>query len=56
MNRWLDKIARIGMLLGIALLLQPWWREGFRWGFFCTAFFTILQIVTSHVQSEDFQR
>jgi len=53
MKRWLDKSAQVGMLLGIALLLQPWWRQGFRWGFFCTAVFTVLHIATSHMQSDD---
>ena len=49
MIRTLDRIAQVGMGLGVALMLQPWWREGLRYGFFSTALFTILHIVTSHL-------
>ena len=52
MKRWLDIAARLGMGVGIACMLQPWWREGFRYGFFIAAGFTILHIVTSHLQLE----
>jgi hypothetical protein len=45
----LDKIAQAGMALGVGLMLQPWWQEGLRWGFFATAFFTLLHILTSHL-------
>lgn len=44
----LDRLAQAGMGLGVALMLQPWWREGLRYGFFATALFTLLHIVTSH--------
>lgn len=44
-----DLVARIGLAAGVTLLLQPWWAEGFRYGFFVTAFFTLLHIVTSHL-------
>jgi hypothetical protein len=40
------------MLLGMVLMLQPYWAEGLRYGFFATAFFTVLHIVTSHMQLE----
>jgi len=43
---WLDRLARMGMML------QPFWGEGLRYGFFATAFFTILHITTSHMQLE----
>ena len=46
---WLDRIARAGLVCGVALMLQPWWQEGLRYGFFATAGFTILHIVTSHL-------
>lgn len=46
----LDRIARSGLALGVALMLQPWWAEGFRYGFFTTALFTILHLVTSRLQ------
>ena len=45
----LDKFSLIGMALGAGLMLQPWWSEGFRAGFFGTICCTILQIVTSHL-------
>ena len=48
MRRWLDRAAQAGMVAGGGLMLQPWWRDGLRWGFFCTACFTVLHIVTSH--------
>lgn len=44
----LDRIARSGMVVGAALMLQPWWRDGLRWGFWVTALTTVLHIVTSH--------
>lgn len=46
--RLLDKTAQAGMGLGVALMLQPWWQEGLRYGFFATTLFTILHILTSH--------
>ncbi len=49
MIRLLDKIARVGMALGVALMLQPWWQGGLRCGFFATAFCTLLNILTSHL-------
>ena len=45
----LDNAARIGMALGIALILQPWWARGLQVGFFVTAVTTLLYIVTSHL-------
>ena len=45
----LDKIAQIGMALGIVLIFQPWWSKGLRIGFFTTLLFTILHIITSHL-------
>lgn len=47
--RYLDKIAQAGMGLGVALMLQPWWQGGLRYGFFATALFTLLHILTSHL-------
>ena len=37
------------MAAGICLIFQPWWSQGFRYGFFATAAFTLLHIITSHV-------
>ena len=48
MIRWADWIARLGMALGVGLMLQPWWGDGLRCGFWATAVFTLLHIVTSH--------
>ena len=52
MIRWADRIARLGMALGVALMLQPWWGGGLRCGFAATAIFTLLHIVTSHTAAE----
>ena len=52
MKRWRDRLAQVGMGAGVGLMLQPWWSEGLRTGFFTTAFFTILHIITSHMQLE----
>lgn len=49
MTHLLDKIAQAGMALGVALMLQPWWQGGLRYGFFATALFTLLHILTSHL-------
>lgn len=46
--RALDRGAQFGMLVGVALMLNPWWQEGLRYGFFVTALCTILHIITSH--------
>ena len=47
--RALDKFSLVGMALGVAMMLQPWWLAGFAVGFFVTLSSTILQIVTSHL-------
>jgi len=49
--RLFDKLSLIGMALGVALMLQPWWIGGFVVGFFMTLGSTALQIVTSHLVS-----
>ncbi|HJP29002.1 MAG: hypothetical protein QF689_14785 [Candidatus Latescibacteria bacterium] len=49
----LDRVARFGLATGVALLLQPWWADGFRYGFFVTIAFTLLHIVTSHLVDVD---
>ena len=45
----MDKLAQGGMLMGVCSMLQPWWKEGLRFGFFATAIFTFLHIITSHL-------
>jgi hypothetical protein len=44
-----DRLAQIGMAVGIGLIFQPWWSGGLKTGFFLTLVFTILHIVTSHL-------
>ncbi|MEE2656992.1 MAG: hypothetical protein VX733_00695 [Candidatus Latescibacterota bacterium] len=44
----LDRIAQFGLAGAVALMLQPWWREGFRYGFFATLLFVVFHIFTSH--------
>ena len=45
----LDKSSLVGMALGVALMLQPWWEGGFHLGFFMTLNCTVLQIVAAHL-------
>ena len=45
----MDRVTLGGMGVSIALMLQPWWSGGFKFGFFCTIVFTIGQIVFSHL-------
>ena len=49
MIAWLDRFSLFGMALGVATMLQPWWSDGFRVGFFVTISCTILQILMSHL-------
>lgn len=53
LKRWLDRCALVGMVAGVGLMLQPFWGEGLRYGFFVAALFTILHIITSHWQLEE---
>jgi hypothetical protein len=45
----LERAALLGMALGVALMIQPWWAGGMRAGFFATAAFTLAQIALSHL-------
>jgi CDP-diglyceride synthetase len=47
--RSLDRLSLVGMALGVALMLQPWWAGGFALGFFVIVASTVGQIVFSHV-------
>ncbi len=47
MIRWLDRGARLGMVAGVGLMLQPLWGAGLKYGFFVAAFSTLLHIATS---------
>ena len=52
----IDRCALIGMGLGLALMLQPWWATGFQIGFFVLLLMTIVQIVSSHCLPADDER
>jgi hypothetical protein len=49
----LDLIARLGLGIGVVMMLQPWWADGFRYGFFVTGVFAVVHIVTSHLVEPD---
>jgi hypothetical protein len=36
------------MAFGVALMIQPWWSGGMRWGFFVTLAFTVVQSLLAH--------
>ena len=44
----LDRAALVGLGVGVAILLQPWWSEGLRVGFFFTLACTLSGIVLAH--------
>ncbi|MBL8695037.1 MAG: hypothetical protein JNJ88_13165 [Planctomycetes bacterium] len=48
-SEWADRAALAGLAVGVALMLQPWWAAGFRFGFFVVAAFTVVHMVTSHL-------
>ena len=45
----LERLSLLGMTLGVAVMLQPWWPGGMRAGFFLAAACTLAQIVLSHL-------
>ena len=45
----LDRISLVGLAAGLVAMLQPWWRAGFRAGFFLLLAATVLQIVAAHL-------
>jgi hypothetical protein len=47
--RAMDRLSLLGMALGVALMLQPWWSGGFGVGFFVVVISTVGQIVFSHM-------
>jgi len=49
MIKWLDRLALAGIATGIALILWPSEKGLLRLGFFVTAAFTVLHVVTSHI-------
>ncbi len=50
---FLERSSLAGMTLGVATMLQPWWRDGMRAGFFVAAACTLAQIVLSHWPQRD---
>ena len=55
MVRILDIVALAGIAGGLGLVLQPWWPDGLRVGFFATLASTVLHIVTSHLNKAEAQ-
>lgn len=49
----LDKLSLCAMVLGMALVLQPWWPKGFQLGFAVTGGGVVLQIIAAHTPSKD---
>ena len=49
----LERWTLVGMALGVALMLQPWWPGGMRAGFFVTLGFTLAQIVLGHLAERE---
>ncbi len=47
----LDRLSLAAMAAGMALVLQPWWRDGFPWGFAVTGAGVVLQIIAAHASS-----
>ncbi|MFN0009368.1 MAG: hypothetical protein ACKVXR_15800 [Planctomycetota bacterium] len=56
MSKRLERIALLGMGLGVAVMLQPWWDGGMRLGFFLAAAGTLAQIVLSHLPDDRRER
>jgi hypothetical protein len=52
MIRTLDHLSLLGMAIGIALMLQPFFAGGLRAGFFLTLLATLVQIVVGRMRSE----
>ncbi len=50
MPAFLQKLFLWLMAAGIGVILQPWWHDGLRIGFFVTLAATIAYIVTAHIQ------
>ena len=53
MSRWLDRCARVGMVAGVGLMLQPFWGTGLKYGFFVAIVGTLLHVVTSRRHTEE---
>ncbi|MCK6446419.1 MAG: hypothetical protein L6Q99_08525 [Planctomycetes bacterium] len=51
-----DRLTLVGMAVGVAILLQPWWSGGFRVGFFVTLVSTLAQIFAAHLPARSSAR
>ncbi|HUR27876.1 MAG TPA: hypothetical protein VM509_06800 [Planctomycetota bacterium] len=51
--RRLDRWSLGAMALGLALVLQPWWKSGFQLGFAVTGAGVVLQIVAAHLPRKE---
>jgi hypothetical protein len=49
----LDRFSLCAMGLGLALVLQPWWKSGFQLGFAVTGVGVVLQIVAAHLPRKE---
>ncbi|GDY14526.1 hypothetical protein LBMAG53_34040 [Planctomycetota bacterium] len=49
---WIDRGALAGIALAVALMVQPWWSDGLRWGFFLAIAAVIVQTVSSRMASK----
>lgn len=49
----LDQFSLLGMVLGILVMLQPWFGDGLRIGFFLVLGTTLLQIVVGRLRSTE---
>lgn len=48
----LDRASLVGLFVGVAVMLQPFWAGGLRAGFFLTASMIVLQTVASHAAAK----
>lgn len=51
--RRIERLTLVGMAVGVAFMLQPWWSDGMRVGFFVTLASTLAQIVFGHLVEDD---
>ncbi len=48
----LDRVSLLMLAAGLALMFQPWWKEGFRVGFFVVLTATIAQVFAGHLSAK----
>ncbi len=52
MMRYFDRVALTAMVAGTAAMLQPWWPDGFRLGWWVLLAGTVVQTVTARYVAE----